>query len=506
MTYPNSYREKPGAGYNGAFKVVDLMTPTQIADSLATSTDGDVIWTDMLAALTATGSSVAVWPKGTFTFASTITISTQMTLKGEPSGTWFFWPNDVPGMIITAGGTRLEGVGLYSSSTIVAEGTDPNAHGLVLKGQKIVVTNVIVTFFGGNGINIDGTATNANQCSLIHCSSSRNRGHGLYAAGTDANACYILGLDTTGNGGRGVWDYSLLGNLYEGCHSSANGWYLAQVSHNGELYQAGTTIEDDTTVEPLITMTTWNDPWKWKSTGGVSTYWPAWDSGHPYLYCPNYYSKTTVGWSTFIGPYSEEGDSPNWFNVKDTVHGGDLGGGTLNGSTIIGDQVRNGLRFRVFDDEGGTYKPLNELYVCQPSVVPNYLLFAHTYADDTVDYLSVHHPESVGSYPGNTIFQSSFFDAQTPLGFVGLKGFPSGAFGRAKVDLTEGEVFFPDGMYVGSVANGRKETAGIAKPTWTGVHGDYHRHTDAAAGEPIGWYCMADLYWTEDSILVDDRV
>jgi hypothetical protein len=331
-----------------AYNVFDVMTTQEKADCLtASGTPGTTLWTNALAALDAAGTTEIRWPKGIFTFTAPITIGRQISLYGEYLYTSFEFPADTAGITIDGFGTLIDGMDFYADTSA---GSTLTAHGVDVK-ERCRIRNTSSRFFGGNGFNIVcQTPTNGNQWRLENCSASGNNKHGLYTQGDNANAGVAEQFDAVSNGGCGIYENSLLGNLYSGCHASANGWKLGRCSHGGNLYWAGLSIAATPTIEPLATMTDiYNDPWYYKEPGAPSATWPAWNVANTYQYCPNYYSNSgedvdrvltgVPSWTTWLQCYSETGAMPNYMARRHPVIGGDLGGGVFNAFWNLGDKI-----------------------------------------------------------------------------------------------------------------------------------------------------------------------
>lgn len=75
--------------------------------------------------------------------------------------------------------------------------------------------------FGGDGFEIDGTASNANCGVMIGCFATGCRGTGYSWRGADGNAWTVLGCSASNCFGTiaGFWDRSFLGTFFFGCHS-----------------------------------------------------------------------------------------------------------------------------------------------------------------------------------------------------------------------------------------------------------------------------------------------
>lgn len=103
-------------------------------------------------------------------------------------------------------------------------------HGLELR-SKSTVSNVSITGFAGDGININsnldptkgsGTEPNPNNCIIRDNLVKRNYGNGLFFRGVNSNKCEVTSNDFTDNQGFGVYDRSFLGINYYSNHASFN--------------------------------------------------------------------------------------------------------------------------------------------------------------------------------------------------------------------------------------------------------------------------------------------
>lgn len=107
--------------------------------------------------------------------------------------------------------------------------------GVRLRANSARCENVVVEGMGRHGIFIDGTASNANCCSVVNCTTTDNYGDGFKTQGNDANACTIINLNSYRNHGFQINEASFLGNTYIGCgtHGAAAGGSTGSVSSIG---------------------------------------------------------------------------------------------------------------------------------------------------------------------------------------------------------------------------------------------------------------------------------
>lgn len=173
--------------------------------------------------------------------------------SGQTSGTLIRFPANSNGIVFNywnthddglgqqgnADGSSLSGVQLWGGNMLVDDegevasfwgGDSPNGHGIRIRTPFVAVKDVLVAFFGGDGININAssgsggsTEGNANSFHLERCQSIYNRGFGFLTNGLDANAGAVIACSAISNGGGGFIEYSFLGNTYLQCHARDNG-------------------------------------------------------------------------------------------------------------------------------------------------------------------------------------------------------------------------------------------------------------------------------------------
>lgn len=121
--------------------------------------------------------------------------------------------------------TTIRDMGLTSAGQTVA-----GVHGIHAK-VRVLIDNVLVDSFSGDGILIDGTlrvsdSQTANCWSVARSRLWGNGGNGLHITGEDGNCGNAWAVDCTSNEGYGIYDESSLGNTYLGCHFDNNhlGW------------------------------------------------------------------------------------------------------------------------------------------------------------------------------------------------------------------------------------------------------------------------------------------
>lgn len=123
--------------------------------------------------------------------------------------------------------TSNAGYSAYYDFTIWCRGnaTGTSGHGMVVRGP-VFAQNMLVTGFGGNGIEIDADTSegtgNASACRFFGVRCGTNRGHGMHLRGGDTGSISVVGCSFPANGGWGVWDESGLGNFFAGIHCEGN--------------------------------------------------------------------------------------------------------------------------------------------------------------------------------------------------------------------------------------------------------------------------------------------
>jgi hypothetical protein len=189
---------------------------------------------------------VIYFPYGTYYCSQTIDLKKITHFLGngtgdeETPGPKIKFPADVTGIVVNANNTengaivtpgRSAGGSVFEGIWIQGEvGTDENAHGIRLKARAHI-KNCYISDFTGNGVHIRADVYtddiyeytgNANlwRIEQTYISGCKN---GLYTNGGDANVGICLAGNFVGNRLWGVWEESLLGNCYIGCHTSSNG-------------------------------------------------------------------------------------------------------------------------------------------------------------------------------------------------------------------------------------------------------------------------------------------
>lgn len=121
--------------------------------------------------------------------------------------------------------SALKGLNIVGQDSVLGsnDGVLVQCHGMVLE-------DLIVSFFGGNGINVlsdteasPDTQKNANNVLVSHVRCYNNKNNGLAVFGVNANIGSFIGLDLNTNGQWGLYERSHLGNDYFGMHLAGNG-------------------------------------------------------------------------------------------------------------------------------------------------------------------------------------------------------------------------------------------------------------------------------------------
>jgi hypothetical protein len=125
--------------------------------------------------------------------------------------------------------TNLAVVSLGGTTGLLNGGTGVACDGILNRGTGTIINNVWAYFFRRNGMRIvasigSGGATEGNAnlwyVSVLNC--QFNGGDGLFVSGDDVNAGLALRVNASNNEGFGIYDNSLLGNTYIGCHVDNN--------------------------------------------------------------------------------------------------------------------------------------------------------------------------------------------------------------------------------------------------------------------------------------------
>lgn len=114
------------------------------------------------------------------------------------------------------GMASIENLGVYYG------GGEAVVHGIDMRAG-IVVRDVVIEGFSGNGVNIDtrDDLRNANRFRLDRVIARKNE-HGIYIIGDDSNAGTTINCDVRTNRGWGLWEQSFLGNCHIGLHTGYN--------------------------------------------------------------------------------------------------------------------------------------------------------------------------------------------------------------------------------------------------------------------------------------------
>lgn len=136
----------------------------------------------------------------------------------------------------------------YADGSVVW--TAVQLHGIDVRSNFVQIENCYVHHWPGNGISCHG-ATGAStyntataDIAQIHGGSVRYcGGSGVHFAGHDGNAGYITGVSSTQNIGWGFRDDSVLGQLFQSCHSDNNARGSYAVGRAMDCYSEGGVLQ-----------------------------------------------------------------------------------------------------------------------------------------------------------------------------------------------------------------------------------------------------------------------
>lgn len=173
---------------------------------------------------------------------------------------------DEAGIVMEGGGVMGHAALIPSSSPFTARVTARNAasagDGIHVRGGRITLRDVTVTWVNGNGIKVGQNATqdgNTNAWYLDHCISNYNNDHGisisddgLKSDGINVNAGTCISAITTTNTNAGVFVNYSFANTFAGTVSQYNnyGAYFAANSDNNTVY--GGDFEGNTTQQVVF--------------------------------------------------------------------------------------------------------------------------------------------------------------------------------------------------------------------------------------------------------------
>lgn len=142
-------------------------------------------------------------------------------IEGEGTATLLMFPQDTTAFVITrkpdGSGDRSILRSLYFKCKKV--GTDNTAHGIIIGAGRVLLDDVTIDKFSGNGIEISGS----NLWNINRCATRWNGGDGLHLSGSDVNVGIATQLDSLGNAGWGIREEGVtLGSSYLSCHVANN--------------------------------------------------------------------------------------------------------------------------------------------------------------------------------------------------------------------------------------------------------------------------------------------
>lgn len=240
-----------GSKLNEAPSIMDLMTPTQVADVRAGSASVDVT----AAILAALNSGVRKFraPSGIYKITASIVIPAHVSLVGEGPGLF----EDVGATVFLKTG-NFTGVVLNGASQcadLIVQGAPGNGgDGVQVLGGRSVLRNVTSVLHGRDGIKVgdySASAANTNLWHIENCISRANTRHGCFISHEgktttpDANAGTILGLEASYNGVDGLRIGEAVDNTILGLASQSNGgwgFHLMQYAKGNHFIQPYTEI------------------------------------------------------------------------------------------------------------------------------------------------------------------------------------------------------------------------------------------------------------------------
>jgi hypothetical protein len=231
-------------------------------------------------------------------------------------------------------------------------GSEGEYHGIVIRSHGVILDNVWVSNFEGDGIYsvvaAGGTPQgNANNCRIIGGGAQGCR-NGLFIDGADTNIWTIIGFDSGSNRRWNIWDSSFLGNSYFGCHTQAGGLIPGSppsvVSYSGNRYCVKKDQGAGASLNAPSGTTADNNWWYYMSAGGVSggNNIDAWTSGTIYRDGGAYRSDGggNAG-NVFSGCYAELGQGFAQIDAPALVTGKSMVGWTRGVAVLTGEL--NGL-------------------------------------------------------------------------------------------------------------------------------------------------------------------
>lgn len=349
-------------------------------------------------------------------------------------------------------------------------GAESEHHGLVIRSHGIILENVWVSNFPGDGIYC-ATSTpygNSNNC-RIQGGGAQGCRDGLFIDGADANAWLIEGVDCSANRRWGVCDSSFLGNTYIACHTSANGWDGAIAStptactFGGNRYyvKAGQAAGASTNAP---TGTSADNAW-WGFIGAGDTYHGvvAWVSGTTFREGGGYKTEDANASNVFLNCYAEGDQNPSQFTSPTQILNG-VGMGSRYGGRLSvaagGLQADGGLtvrkELRALGSSDGTVMelgqantglPVDNFYIFNTSNGLNHLIFKSWYGgNQSID-------ATISSWLGGGLI----LDGKSSIYFRS-NGLTVGTFGGSGLALAAGTIGYAAGAGGGVVQATDKST------------------------------------------------
>lgn len=209
-------------------------------------------------------------PPGVYRLSRALQLRKTVILEGEGSGdsgyssTVLCFDQGADGIVVhreaTSGGGLADWSAVRDICLTSAGSVQVDTVG-VRMFARAHLSRVHVSRFGtGVSINTDGAGRNANGFSIRSCRVTECRGDGLFVRGSDSNAGLVEQLDVSGVGGYGVFDESLTGNTYVGCHVSAAGkrpYHLRNAGAGGMLvncYSESGSTPPSSVADPAIVL------------------------------------------------------------------------------------------------------------------------------------------------------------------------------------------------------------------------------------------------------------
>jgi hypothetical protein len=283
-----------------------------------------------------------------------ISMGTQLKFPDSKSGLRFQYL-DSSGLTGTRTAGQTSSYSILRNLRLVGgySGTEGEYHGVVIRSHGVILENVWVKSFPGDGIYCSAAAGgtpegNANNCRIVGGGVQLCR-NGLFIDGADTNAWAVIQLDCSSNRAWGIWDSSFLGNTFIGCHTAGNGWAGAassiptacSFSSNRYFVKAGQATGASTNAPSGTTAdnTWWGYIGSGSSGGGIVN----WVSGTTFREGGSYKTDDPNAESVFSGCYQESDQNPAAIIAPSIVVGGPV---ALNN--------KGGNAFCLRTDTGGT--------------------------------------------------------------------------------------------------------------------------------------------------------